>query len=180
MPDPIEVACPECGAVNRYPAHKAGTTDTCPDCRRHVDIPSDTDRWLSERSGHDDSAVAANAQADEPGDEASIVLVCPFCDEHATFDTSAAGTTQSCPHCGEELEVLGSLVTGGIDYTAVYFRCDWCKRIARTDQDGLANGCECPHCGEANEPDDIADNRLTTGQAERLGLLPEPDTDADS
>ena len=76
--------------------------------------------------------------------------------------------------------MLGSLVTGGADYTAIYFRCDWCNRIARTDQDGLANGCECPHCGEANEPDDIADNRLTTGQAERLGLLPEPEADADS
>ena len=166
MADDIKVTCPACGAVNRFPAKTAGTTEMCERCHAHVDVPSDTDRWL------DDSAAEAEPES-EP-QEASIVLLCPFCDEHAEFDASVAGTTQQCPHCGEELDVLGSLVADRPGPVPVHFRCDWCKRVVQVAHDALTDGCVCPLCGETNEPQDVARNRLTTGQAERLGLLPEP------
>jgi hypothetical protein len=102
------------------------------------------------------------------------MLICPFCDDHVEFPSSAAGTTQTCPHCHEELEVLGSLVTEREGYDAIYFRCDWCGRVAQMNPEDVARGCECPHCHEENTPEEIAKNRLTTGQAERMGLLPEP------
>jgi hypothetical protein len=168
MIDEIEVACEECGSVARFDATTAGTTQSCPNCRGAVDVPTETDQWLAR---HEEGPEAAG------DDEGSIVLICPFCDEQARFDTSAAGTTQTCPNCEEEIDVLGSLVDDHAAYDAVYFKCDWCGGVATTNEQGLADGCECPHCHEANDAEEIEKNRLTTGQVERLGLLPEPETD---
>ncbi len=179
MADEIEMACSACGAVGRYPGIAAGTTVECSQCHTFIALPTETERWLASRESADGADVSGDASIgaaeDEPG---MIFLICPFCDEQARFDAAAAGTEQACPHCGEEIDVLGSLVDDHAAYDAIYFRCDWCGELAATDEAGLANGCECPHCHEANDADEVARNRLSTGQVERLGLLPDAEREA--
>jgi hypothetical protein len=160
------MVCGRCGSSCSFPADAAGATETCPHCHAHVDVPSGSDSPFGDR--------ALDEAPEGTAEDGSIVLLCPFCDEHARFDASASGTTQACPHCGEELDVLGSLVGETEPAATVYFRCDWCKRLARTDEAGLEHGCVCPHCHEQNDPDQVTGGRLTTGQAERLGLFQDP------
>ena len=103
------VTCAACGDVSTFPPDLAGTTQDCQHCGALVDVPTDDDAFglrIREENQVAD-APADDAAADDATDGNTIVLLCPFCDEHAEFDASAAGTAQPCPHCGEELDVLG-------------------------------------------------------------------------
>lgn len=181
MTDSCEVTCSACGAPSVHPVERAGTVQQCPHCNAYVDVPSEADDPSGVRFRTESSPAADGDDAipDEPRDDgAAIVVLCPFCDEHAEFDASLAGTEQSCPHCGEPVDVLGSMADEATRESAVFFRCEWCHRIARVDDEGQTHGCECPHCGEPNDPDQIAEHRLTGGEAERLGLLPDPEAES--
>ncbi len=160
MAEAIHVVCPGCGEVHAFAAEQARRPQSCPRCETFLGIP------------------AEEADAATESEDGAIVLICPFCDERAAFHASAAGTAQPCPHCGEEIDVLGSMVEPEHAGQGFFFRCDWCKQIIRADDSALTAGGQCPLCHEVNEPDEIARNRITTGQAERLGLIRPPDAPA--
>lgn len=44
---PVEVVCEECGKRSEFPAAQKGTTQSCPHCRKYVDVGDDVglDGW---------------------------------------------------------------------------------------------------------------------------------------
>jgi RNase P subunit RPR2 len=159
MSESIRMTCPGCGEVQAFEAEQARRPQSCPRCEAFLGIP------------------AEEAEAAPESANSTIVLICPFCDERAAFHTSVAGTSQPCPHCGEEIDVLGSMVEPEHVAHALFFRCDWCHQIVRADEAALESGCQCPLCHETNEANEVISNRITTGQAERLGLIAPPDSE---
>ena len=172
MSEEVQAVCQRCSETCFYSADLAGTTQECTRCGAFLDIPSPSGELFGRRANRPNSRLTLPDDDDqtEIPEDAPIAMICPFCDESAEFEAAAAGATRPCPHCGEELDVLGSPVAERQAPVPLFFRCSECGKLVRVEPPAPTGDHDCPHCGETDDADAIAENRLTSGQIERLGL----------
>ena len=108
-PDLIDLNCPACGRLARYPAIHAGTSVSCPACKHIHPLPAVARAAAlpvavaaavpSAPAAPAVAAGAAESPAPAPGASDKVLFVCSACSYRARIPAQYVGMAVRCPSC---------------------------------------------------------------------------------